>query len=186
MEIILLESIVNLGELGDTVNVKAGYARNYLLPQHKAIRVTPQAITEVTRRREELAREQKERLDVAQARADLAVKSLTFSMNVIDEEGRLFGSVSTSEIIDQASAQGTELHRSEIEMPELPIKSTGEYLIPIKLHPEVGFDLKIVVQSTQEAKNEDQDTQATSTSVSESKEDSMSDVVDETSEEQTS
>ena len=78
MEVVLLEAVIKLGQLGDTVNVKAGYARNYLIPQRKAVRATPDAIAEVEQQRTQLVKEEKKRLDVARARAENAVKSLTF------------------------------------------------------------------------------------------------------------
>ena len=145
MEVILLEPINRLGELGDTVQVKAGFARNFLIPQRKAVRATLEAKEEVEKRRSQLVTEEKERLDVAKARADAAIKILTFAMNVIDEEGRLFGSVSTSEIVDQAAADGTEILRSEVDMPDGPIKNTGEYVVNVKLHPEVNYELNVIV-----------------------------------------
>jgi large subunit ribosomal protein L9 len=145
MEVVLLEAVIKLGQLGDTVNVKAGYARNYLIPQRKAVRATPDAIAEVEQQRTQLVKEEKKRLDVARARAEYAVKSLTFVKRVIDDEGRLFGSVSVSEIIERAAESGTELLRSEIDMPSGSIKSTGEHSITVKVHPEVNFDVSITV-----------------------------------------
>lgn len=145
MEVVLLEAVNKLGQLGDTVNVKAGYARNYLIPQRKAVRATPDAIAEVEQQRTQLVKEEKKRLDVARARAEYAVKSLTFVKRVIDDEGRLFGSVSVSEIIERAAESGTELLRSEIDMPSGSIKNTGEHTITVKVHPEVSFDVSITV-----------------------------------------
>ena len=145
MQVVLLEAVAKLGSLGDTVNVKAGYARNYLIPQKKAIRATPEAIAEVEHRRNQLIKEGKERLDVASARAETAVKSLTIVKRVIDEEGRLFGSVSITEIIDEAEKQGTELLRSEVDLPGGPIKTTGIHTVSVKVHPEVSFDLEVIV-----------------------------------------
>ena len=145
MEVVLLEAVNKLGQLGDTVNVKAGYARNYLIPQRKAVRATPDAIAEVEQQRTQLVKEEKKRLDVARARAETAEKSLTFVKRVIDDEGRLFGSVSISEIIERAAESGTELLRSEIDMPSGSIKNTGEHTITVKVHPEVSFDVSITV-----------------------------------------
>ena len=145
MEVVLLEAVIKLGQLGDTVNVKAGYARNYLIPKRKAVRATPDAIAEVEQQRTQLVKEEKKRLDVARARAEEAAKSLTFVKRVIDDEGRLFGSVSVSEIIERAAESGTELLRSEIDMPSGSIKNTGEHTITVKVHPEVSFDVNITV-----------------------------------------
>ncbi len=147
MEVILLESIAKLGELGDSVSVKPGYARNYLLPMRKAMRATPEAREEVERRREQLLVEEKERLDVAKARAELAVKELKFTRSVIDSTGRLFGSVSTVDVVDAAAEAGTELTRSEIILTDGTIKMVGDYQAKIQLHPEVEFDIEIHVEA---------------------------------------
>ena len=145
MKVILLESVVKLGDLGDAVEVKPGYARNYLIPQRKAVRATAEAIAAVESRREELLKEEKARLDVAKVRAESAVKELTISRHVIDEEGRLFGSVAANDIVLAAEEQDTEILRSELLMPEGNIKNTGEYTIPVVVHPEVRFEIKVTV-----------------------------------------
>ena len=150
MEVILLESVTNLGELGDAVTVKAGYARNYLLPTKKAVLATPEAIEEVNKRREELLKEEKHRLDVAKARAEKAVKELTFARNVIDSDGRLFGSISVTDIVEGAAEVGMELARSEVDMPDGVIKSTGEHRVVIHTHPEVSFDINVIVTASGE------------------------------------
>ena len=110
-----------------------------------AVRSTPEAIAAVESRRAELLKEEKHRLDVAAARAEAAVKELTTSRRVIDEEGRLFGSVTANEIVDLAAEQGTEILRSEIIMPDNNIKNTGEFVIPVNVHPEVSFEIKVTV-----------------------------------------
>ncbi len=145
MKVILLESVTKLGELGDAVEVKPGYARNFLIPQRKAVRATSEAIAAVESRRAELVKEEKERLDVAKARAQNAVKSLTLSRRVIDEEGRLFGSVTANDIVESANEHDTEILRSEILMPEGNIKNTGDYVIPVTVHPEVSFEVTVSV-----------------------------------------
>lgn len=145
MKVILLESVGRLGQIGDAVEVKPGYARNYLIPQKMAVRSTPEAIAAVESRRAELLKEEKHRLDVATARAEAAVKVLTTSRRVIDEEGRLFGSVTANEIVELAAEQGTEILRSEIIMPDNNIKNTGEFVIPVNVHPEVSFEIKVTV-----------------------------------------
>ena len=145
MKVILLESVGKLGQIGDAVEVKSGYARNYLIPQKMAVRSTPDAIAAVESRRAELLKEEKHRFDVATARAEAAVKELTTSRRVIDEEGRLFGSVTANEIVELAAEQGTEILRSEIIMPDNNIKNTGEFVIPVNVHPEVSFEIKVTV-----------------------------------------
>ena len=147
MKVILLESVVKLGELGDAVEVKPGYARNFLIPQRKAVRATAEAMAAVESRREELLKQEKARLDVAKVRAESAVKELTISRRVIDEEGRLFGSVAANDIVQAAEEHDTEILRSELLMPEGNIKNTGEYTIPIVVHPEVQFEIKVTVVS---------------------------------------
>ena len=145
MKVILLESVGKLGQIGDAVEVKSGYARNYLIPQKMAVRSTPEAIAAVESRRAELLKEEKHRFDVATARAEAAVKELTTSRRVIDEEGRLFGSVTANEIVELAAEQGTEILRSEIIMPDNNIKNTGEFVVPVNVHPEVSFEIKVTV-----------------------------------------
>lgn len=147
MEVILLEAVQKLGQLGDTVQVKSGYARNYLIPQKKAVRATAEALAKVGERRAQLVREEKDRLDVAKARADAAVKTLHITKHVVDETGKLFGSVSTTEIIDKAAEAGTEILRSEIDMPGGLIKVTGDHVITVRVHPEVSFDMTLVVEA---------------------------------------
>ncbi len=145
MKVILLESIAKLGQLGDSVEVKAGYARNFLIPQQKAVRVTAEALAAVESRRAELVKEEKERLDVAKARADTAIRQLTIQRRVIDDEGRLFGSVSIGDIVDAAAEQGTEILRSEVDMPDGNIKNTGEYQVHVNIHPEISFEIDVAV-----------------------------------------
>ena len=190
MKVILLEAVQKLGQLGDTVTVKPGYARNYLIPQKKAVRATEAALAEVEERRAKLVKEEKERRDVAQARADSAVKSLTIAKRVIDESGRLFGSVSTTDIIEKAAEFGTEILRSEIDMPSGLIKETGEHLVNVRVHPEVSFDLTLVVtedsmeQSLDELIDESEDSDETAESAGEAvtDESTEADDQDETSE----
>lgn len=145
MKVILLESVGKLGQIGDAVEVRPGYARNYLIPQKMAVRSTPEAVAAVENRRAELIKEEKHRYDVAAARAQDAVKELTVSRRVIDEDGRLFGSVTANDIVELAAEQGTEILRSEVIMPENNIKETGDFVIPINVHPEVSFELTLTV-----------------------------------------
>ena len=146
MDVILLENIQNLGELGDQVSVKPGYARNYLIPQKKAMRATEEAMARVDERRRELAVLEAERVEGAKARSELAIKAITVARKVSDEEeGKLYGSVTPTDIVDEMMAQGTEIQRSEIQMPEGPLKQLGEHEIQIQLHPEVSFALAVTV-----------------------------------------
>ena len=145
MEIILLEKIRNLGDLGETVKVANGYARNYLLPRKKAMRATEEAKAEVEERRRQLAQEESKRLEVAQARADLAVRQISVTRLAAGESGTLYGSVSPADIAEALNEAGTQVEKSEIVQPDGPIKQLGEFEAEVILHPEVRFTLKITV-----------------------------------------
>ena len=144
MEIILLESIKNLGELGDVVQVRSGYARNYLVPQGMAAWATDGAKKQVEERRKELAKLDSERMDAAKAKVDLLPESVTVARRA-GEEGRLFGSVSAVDIAELLQNAELAIQRSEIDMPEGAIKALGEHEIQIILHPQVRQSLKVVV-----------------------------------------
>ncbi len=149
MDIILLEKIANLGDLGDHVTVKNGYARNFLIPQHKAVLATEEAVAKVQERRKELAKNAAGKLSGAKARADLSPKSIAL-IRLAGEEGRLFGSVQPVDIADALQAAGVEINRSEIAMPDGPIKQTGNFEVEVILHPEVRFNLGVSVAAEQE------------------------------------
>ena len=144
MEIILLEKIRNLGDLGETVTVANGYARNFLIPQKKAMRATDEAKAEVEERRRQLAVEESKRQEVAQARADLAVREITIT-RLAGEAGKLYGSVSPSDIAEALTAAGSPIEKAEIVQPGGPIKQTGKFEVEVILHPEVRFEVKITV-----------------------------------------
>ena len=144
MEIILLENIQNLGELGDVVQVRSGYARNYLVPQGKAAWATDGAKKQVEVRRKELAKLDSERMDAAKAKVDLLPESVIVARRA-SEEGRLFGSVSAVDIAELLQNAELAIQRSEIDMPEGAIKALGEHEIQIILHPQVRQSLKVVV-----------------------------------------
>ena len=145
MEVILLEKIANLGALGDRVTVKAGYGRNYLIPQAKAVAATADNIEAFESRRAELEKEAAQILSAAEARATaVAALELTISANA-GEEGKLFGSVGARDIAQAAADAGVELDRSEIRLPDGPVREVGEYVIEVGLHPEVETSLKVIV-----------------------------------------
>ena len=145
MEVILLEKIANLGALGDQVTVKAGYGRNYLIPQAKAVAATADNIEAFESRRAELEKEAAQILSAAEARATaVAALELTISANA-GEEGKLFGSVGARDIAQAAADAGVELDRSEIRLPDGPVREVGEYAIEVGLHPEVETSLKVIV-----------------------------------------
>lgn len=142
MEVILLENIANLGDLGDKVTVKSGFGRNYLIPQKKAVPATAANLEEFEARRAELERIAGDKLSTAQARAE-KVEAMTISIATkAGEEGKLFGSVTVRDIAEAAEAQGFELEKSEVKLPEGPIRELGEYEIDIQLHPDVTAVLK--------------------------------------------
>lgn len=144
MEIILLKQVQNLGEIGDRANVKNGYARNFLIPQKKAMLATADAIAKVEQLRRQLAEEDGKRLDGAKARAEFVVKEITLT-RLCGEEGQLYGSVSPIDIAEALTEAGTQIEKSEINQPDGPIKNVGQFEAEVILHPEVRFIVKITV-----------------------------------------
>ena len=145
MDIILLEKIRNLGDLGDQVTVKPGYGRNFLIPQGKAVRATKANQEVFESRRAELELAATEALDKATARAAEFEGATIEIARRASEEGKLFGSVAVTDIIDAVTASGRTLDKVEVNLPEGAIKVIGDYEIAISLHPEVSFNLKISV-----------------------------------------
>ncbi|MGF1642304.1 MAG: 50S ribosomal protein L9 [Thiotrichales bacterium] len=149
MEIILLDKVENLGDLGDKVKVRSGYARNFLIPSGKAKFATTANIAEFEARRAELEKQVGERLAVAQARKDtMADLVLTIAANA-GNEGKLFGSVGPGEIADAATAAGVPVEKREVRLPEGPIRNLGEFEVDIHLHS--GLDATIKVNIVPEA-----------------------------------
>ena len=149
MEIILLEKVRNLGNLGDQVNVKSGYGRNYLLPHGKAVIANAANKAAFDTRRAELEKNQMVVLEQAKARA-AKLDGLTVQITgKVGEEGKLFGSVGTADIAEAVAKQGFELDRSEIHLPAGPLKAVGDFEIPVSLHAEVN--IKIIVSVIGEA-----------------------------------
>ena len=145
MNVILLEKIGNLGDLGDEVSVKPGFARNYLLPQGKAVTADDENRTVFEGRRAELEATANEKLAEANTRAEKLVdKELSIAVKS-GEEGRLYGSVGTQNIADALTAEGISVERSEIRMPEGVIRVLGEYEIAIQLHTDVTAQIKVAV-----------------------------------------
>lgn len=146
MDVILLEDIRKLGKLGDTVTVKNGYARNYLIPQGKAVRATKENIAMFEQRRAELEKAAAEARAAAQARADKLNGLEVKIERLASDEGKLFGSVGTADIAEAASqAAGVEVKRREVLMPSGAIRSLGEYEIELSLHTEVEAKIKVFV-----------------------------------------
>lgn len=153
MEVILLEKVENLGNIGDLVKVQAGYGRNFLLPKGKATLATPdnQAAFEV--RRAELERREADELTLAQKRAvELDSLKLTLTANA-GAEGKLFGSISTIDISEACSAAGVPVRRSEVRLPHGPVRTTGEHEIEIHLHTDVNVKITITVIGDKSSQN---------------------------------
>ncbi|MBA59297.1 MAG: 50S ribosomal protein L9 [Gammaproteobacteria bacterium] len=145
MEVILLETIGKLGDLGEKVQVKSGYGRNYLIPQKKAVPATQENLEAFEKMRAELEKNEDEKLLQAKERAEkIGAIDLRIAAKV-GEEGKLFGSVTVRDIAEAAVAEGIELERSEVRLPEGPIRNTGEFQVDIQLHPEVNAQIKLVV-----------------------------------------
>lgn len=145
MQIILLEKVVNLGNLGDVVRVKDGYARNFLIPQKKAKRATPAALAEFEARRAELEKVQAEKLAAAQALAEkLTGASVTITRKSA-MDGRLFGSVTNHDVAEALAAQGFNVDKADVRMPDGPLKSTGEFPLEVSMHTDIVAAITVVV-----------------------------------------
>ncbi len=145
MQVILLENIRNLGELGDSVSVANGYGRNFLLPKGKAVPATKENLEKFEARRAELEKKAADILAAAQARAaQIAELSLSIAAHSGDE-GKLFGSVGTKDIADVVSEAGVAVEKHEVRLPNGALRQVGEFEIDIHLHPEVNATLKLAV-----------------------------------------
>ncbi|HTN32415.1 MAG TPA: 50S ribosomal protein L9 [Marinobacter sp.] len=145
MEVILLEKVANLGTLGDKVKVKAGYGRNFLLPYGKAVPATEVNLKAFEERRAELEKAAAEKLSVAQARAE-ALEGASFTIgSKAGDEGKLFGSIGVRDIADAITASGTEVDRSEVRLPEGPLRAIGEYDVDLQLHSDVEVTIKLTI-----------------------------------------
>jgi len=147
MEVILLEKVGRLGGVGARVNVKAGYGRNYLLPQHKAVPATDANIAEFEARRAELEALAADKKAEADARATQLQDLKVLIKAKAGEEGRLFGSIGARDIADAITAAGVEVSKSEVKLPEGAIRSTGEFSIDLQLHIEVTQAINLVIEA---------------------------------------
>lgn len=145
MQIILLEKVVNLGNLGDVVKVKDGFARNFLIPQKKAKRATPAALAEFEARRAELEKIQAEKLAAAQVVADKLNGTNVTITRKSAMDGRLFGSVTNHDVADALKAAGFAVDKADVRMPEGPLKTTGEFPLEISLHTDVLASVTVTV-----------------------------------------
>ncbi len=146
MQVILLEKIGKLGALGDEVSVKNGYGRNYLIPQGKAVPATKENREVFEQRRAELEKASAERLAGAEARkAALEALEKVTLVSRAGEEGKLFGSIGSRDLAEAATAAGVELSKSEVRLPEGPLRQVGDYEILVQLHAEVDATLRVSV-----------------------------------------
>ena len=145
MQIILLEKVVNVGDLGEVVKVKQGYARNYLIPQGKAKRATPENIKQIEAKRAELEKVAAQRLATAQ---EQAAKIEGMQIRVAQKagvDGRLFGSVTNVDIVDALGAQGVTIEKGAIRMPEGPLKHIGDFPLVVGLYLDVTANITVTV-----------------------------------------
>lgn len=147
MDVILLQKVENLGNLGDKVNVKPGYGRNFLVPQGLAAPATPENLEEFEKRREEFERQQAEALKAAEERKakleELGTVTITAKSG---SEGKLFGSVGPIDIAEAITNAGVEVEKKEIRMAEGPIRVAGEHTVDIHLHSDIGTEFTVVVE----------------------------------------
>jgi large subunit ribosomal protein L9 len=146
MQVILLDKIGNLGGLGDQVNVKSGYARNFLIPQGKVVMATKENVAMFETRRAELEAKVAEQLAAAEARAETVntLEGVTIASKAGDE-GKLFGSIGTRDIADAITAAGVAVAKSEVRLPEGALRNIGEFEVSIQLHSEVFATAKIAI-----------------------------------------
>jgi large subunit ribosomal protein L9 len=145
MQIILLEKVVNLGNLGDIVRVKDGYARNFLIPNKRARRATKQAIAEFEVRRVELEKIAGEKLAAAQAQGEKMAGVTVQISQKAGVDGRLFGSVTNADIAAALTKQGFPAEKAQVRLPEGPLKLIGDHAVQVSLHTDVLVDLTISV-----------------------------------------
>jgi large subunit ribosomal protein L9 len=149
MQVILMEKVVNLGGLGDVVRVKDGYARNFLIPEGKAKRATPANLADFEKRRGELERVQSAALEDAQSRVERLNGLMLQVQRKAGVDGRLFGSVTSYDIVEALQAQGHSVERSAIRLPQGPLKAIGDYSIAIQLHTDVAAHITVSVLGEQ-------------------------------------
>jgi large subunit ribosomal protein L9 len=145
MQVILLDKVVNLGNLGEVVRVKDGYARNFLIPQRMARRATASAIAEFEAKRADLEKAANEKLVAAQAQGD-KLNGMTVQISQKSGvDGRLFGSVTNFDIAEALAKQGFVVEKAQIRMPQGPIKAVGDHAVSVALHTDVVVDVTVAV-----------------------------------------
>jgi large subunit ribosomal protein L9 len=145
MEVILLQKVANLGNIGDRVKVRSGFGRNFLLPQGKATLATPDNVARFEARRAELERLAREHLSSAEERA-AAMKEFKLTIHAkAGTEGKLFGSIGTSDIAEAATREGFKVERSEVRLPSGPLRTVGEHHITLHLHADIDVPLVVAI-----------------------------------------
>jgi large subunit ribosomal protein L9 len=145
MEVILLQKVANLGNIGDRVKVRSGYGRNFLLPQGKATLATSDNVARFEARRAELEKLAREQLSSAEERA-AAMKEFKLTIQAkAGTEGKLFGSIGTSDIAEAATREGFKVERSEVRMPAGPLRLVGEHVVTLHLHADIDVPLHVTI-----------------------------------------
>jgi large subunit ribosomal protein L9 len=145
MDIILLQKVANLGNIGDRVKVKSGFGRNYLLPQGKATLATPANVAKFEERRAELERAAREHLTSATERAE-AMKDFRLTLTAkAGTEGKLFGSIGTADIAEACTREGFKVSRSEVRLPGGPLRMVGDHVVHLHLHADVDVPLHVTI-----------------------------------------
>ncbi|MGP0630479.1 50S ribosomal protein L9 [Nitrospina sp. 32_T5] len=161
MKLLLLEEVDKLGHLGDEVEVRDGYGRNYLIPQGKAILATANNVKEFQHHKGIIQRKLKKLKGEAETQAEAIGKLRIQVSKKVGDQGKLFGSVTSQEIADLVEAQGMQIDRRKIQLSD-PIKALGEFEVPLKLHPEVTAKIHVTVSAEEEPKADTEEETATS------------------------
>ena len=147
MEVILLETIGKLGDLGDKVNVSSGYGRNFLIPKKKAVPATAANLEAFEEKRAELEKNAEAKLEDAKKRGE-QIADLVLNLTAkAGEEGKLFGSITVRDIADACISKGVEIEKSEIKLPDGPLRNTGEFEVGVQVHPDLIVKMKIIVSA---------------------------------------
>ena len=147
MEVILLETIGKLGDLGDKVTVSSGYGRNFLIPKKKAVPATAANIEAFEEKRAELEKNAEMKLEEAKKRGE-EIAGLVLNLTAkAGEEGKLFGSITVRDIADACLSKGVEVEKSEIKLPDGPLRNTGEFEVSVQVHPDLIVKMKIKVSA---------------------------------------
>lgn len=150
MDVILLQKVANLGTIGDRVKVKSGYGRNYLLPSGRATLATPANVARFELRRAELEKQANDELGSAQQRAE-SLRDFRITITAkAGSEGKLFGSVGTSDIAEACTAAGQKVNRSEVRLPTGPIRQVGEHHVALHLHTDVEVTIVVIIAAEEQ------------------------------------